>query len=482
MADTAPHIYGSDRLWHWLQEHKVSLAFTTYQTNNLFLAGTKSDGRLALNTRKFDKPMGLWAERDLLVMGTRHAIWLLENRLAEGESREGCDRLYVPAQSHTTGDLNVHELARDKNGQLLFINTDFSCLARLRPGYSFEPVWQPPFISQLRAEDRCHLNGLGMRDGEPTYATACAASDDPAGWRKQRTAGGIVMHIPSNELIATGLSMPHSPRWHQDKLWLLNSGAGELGFLDGERFVPVALLPGFARGLCFVGRYAVLGLSKLRASSFGGLPLEQRLAAQGASAQCGLLVIDTVTGAIVHALHIEGPIDELFDVVVLPDVTRPQALGFQDDSIERLISFPGSEGLITTKPTVRRPGLGRPAPMPGQARSPSAVKFQQVHHLNQQNLAQYDAMTYPSLQSRWKTEALRGELLGVSASIDGEMIGFAVAEEFEQEDASTACELLSLLVVPAFRHQGIATALLRHLQKLLSAPLPQPRFLPTTEQ
>lgn len=58
-------------------------------------------------------------------------------------------------------------------GRLLFINTTFSCLATLQTGFSFKPLWRPPFISKPVAEDRCHLNGLAMRGGQPTYATAC---------------------------------------------------------------------------------------------------------------------------------------------------------------------------------------------------------------------------------------------------------------------------------------------------------------------
>jgi len=465
---------GSDGLWSWLNELQISLGFTTYQTNRLFLVGCKPEGRLSVNERLFDKPMGLYAQNDRLYMACRYQIWQLENRLAVGETHLGGDRLYVPSVAYTTGDLNVHDVVVDKNQKLLFINTDFSCLATLRSGFSFEPIWQPPFITRLVAEDRCHLNGLAMQDGEPTYVTACSGTNAAAGWRNHRVDGGIVMHIPSNEIIVTGLSMPHSPRWYRGKLWLLNSGTGEFGFVDGERFMPVVFCPGFVRGLVFFGDYAVVGLSKLRSKTFAGLALEIRLAEMNKSSHCSLVAVDLNSGIIMHWLNIEGEVEELFDVVVLPKVRQPRAVGFQDDDIDRLVTFPNSGGIVITKPAVKRPGLGKTlsiAGLPCPAHTPNAdklaVKYQRVYHLNPENLASYDAMTYPSLQSRWQSQPQRGELLGVSASVSGEMVGFAIAEVVVQSDTEQEADLLSLFVLPAYRHQGIGTKLVRHLQQLV---------------
>ncbi len=469
---------GSDGLWHWLNASQISLGFTTYQTNRLFLIGCKPEGRLAVNERLFDKPMGLYAHNDNLYMACRYQIWQLENRLEVGEVFQGCDRLYVPSISQTTGDLNVHDVVVDKNQKLLFINTDFSCLATLRSGFNFEPIWQPPFISKMVAEDRCHLNGLALQGGEPVFATACSCTDTAAGWRNHRVDGGIVMHIPSNEIIAGGLSMPHSPRWYRGKLWLLNSGTGEFGYLEGEQFNPVVFCPGFVRGLAFVGDYAVVGLSKLRSKTFAGLALETRLAADGKTAQCGLMVVDLQTGDIMHWLNIEGVVEELFDVVVLPNVRLPRAIGFQDDDIERLVTFPNSGGMVITKPTVKRPGISKPLQAPGLPRASHlpnteqlTIKYQQVFHLNPENLASYDGMTYPSLQIRWQTQPPRGELLGISASVSGKMIGLAVAEHFAQASSEQEVELISLFVLPEYRHQGIGTTLVRHLQKFIGKPL-----------
>lgn len=469
---------GSEHLYQWLESEQISLAFTTYQTNRLFLVGRKENGHLAVNERLFDKPMGLYASDDRLTMATRYQIWQLENRLSKDELHQGCDRLYVPGQSHTTGDLNVHDVVVTQKQEILFVNTDFSCLATLQAGFSFAPVWKPPFITKLAAEDRCHLNGLAMQDGEPMYVTACSATNEAAGWRNHRQDGGIVMHIPSNEIVAGGLSMPHSPRWYQAGLWLLNSGTGELGYLDGSRFVPVTFCPGFVRGLAFWKNYALVGLSKLRSKAFTGLALEQRLAADDMTSQCGLAVIDLNTGNVLHALHIGGVVEELFDVVVLPNVRQPRALGFQDDDIDRLISFPGSGGIITTKPTVKRPGLSQPVQVSGIPRASQlaqaeerAVKYQKVYHLTPENLLPYEAMTYPSLQQRWLTQSQRGELFGISASIEGEMIGLAIAECW-QDGGEPQVELLSSYVLPAYQHQPVEKILHQHLQQAVNRMMP----------
>ena len=115
--------------------------------------------------------------------------------------------------------------------------------------------------------------------------------------------------------------MPHSPRWHDGKLWVLQSGLGTLSTVDlasGE-VTQVAELPGFTRGLSFIGRYALIGLSQVRESVFTGLPITSRADERN----CGVWVVDTQTGQIVGLLRFEGAVQEIFDVKVLPGITWP---------------------------------------------------------------------------------------------------------------------------------------------------------------
>jgi uncharacterized protein (TIGR03032 family) len=271
-----------------------------------------------------------------------------ENLLRPGEVYQGCDRLYVPKLCHTTGDLDVHDIAVDAGGRVLFIATLFGCLATLSERFSFTPLWRPPFLSKLAAEDRCHLNGLALDQGRPRYVTAVSTSDVADGWRDRRRDGGIVLEVPGGAVAAKGLSMPHSPRLYRGRLWLLNSGTGMLGNVDATSgtFVPLAFCPGYLRGLAFSGDYAVVGLSRPRHDkTFGGLALDEELARRGAEARCGLQVIDLRSGDTAHWVRLEGMVSELYDVVVLPGVVRPSLLGFKSDEIQRTIAV-GDEGTL----------------------------------------------------------------------------------------------------------------------------------------
>jgi len=332
---------GSRQFVSWLAEQQVSLAFTTYQAGKLFQIGLKPDGQMSVSERTYNRCMGLCADDDGLWMSTLTQLYRFENTLEPGQDYQGYDKLYIPRRSYTTGDLDLHDMAVTDSGELVFVNTLFSCLATFSPQHSFVPLWQPGFISRLVPEDRCHLNGLTLRDGRPAFVTAVSESDVADGWRDARRDGGVVIDVDSGEVVCRGLSMPHSPRWYRNRLWLLDSGNGQFGWvdLDSGRFEPVAFCPGYLRGLSFIGDYAVVGLSLSRhGGTFSGLHLDDALAERNASARCGLQVIDLRDGSLVHHLRISGVVEELYDVITLPKIRNPLALGFKSDELRRLIT------------------------------------------------------------------------------------------------------------------------------------------------
>ena len=464
----------------WLSQQGIALALSTYRANRLIFLGVDADGALRIHERLYDRPMGLFASGQSLWMAGRSHLWRFDNLLAPGQQHDSADRLYVPAASFLTGEVNAHELVLTANGDPLFVNTVFSCLAQLSPSCSFKPVWQPPFIDALKPEDRCHLNGVAVKDDEITWATACSAGNTAASWRNQRQEGGVVVHIPTGAIAASGLTMPHSPRWHRDKLWLLNSGTGELGWIEQRRFQPLCALPGFVRGLAFAGGCAVVGLSKLRSPQFTGLPLENRL--QGSTDPqgcCGIRVIDLANGNVLHSLDLPEPIDELFDVAVLEQCRQPQALGLVDDAIDSLVKLPHQDSLVRIKPSlpsgnphqgpvVERPGLPHPTTAKRAAAPTGAennpIHYQRVFQLTEATLAPYADLTYPSLapgSAIWRT--IQGELLGISASYNGTLVALALAEC----NANGTARLISLFVSQHHRRQGIATRLVTHLSAFL---------------
>jgi len=342
--DTAFTLTTSRGFPGWLAAMGGSLVFTTYQGGKIFFLGLRPDGTLSVFERSFPRPMGVAVSADArtLILATQVQLYRFDNALLPGERQGDFDAVYLPNQTWITGDVDIHDVGLGIDGRPVFANTLFNCLAGTADGHSFRPLWHPPFISRIAAEDRCHLNGLAMQDGQPRYVTCVSRSDVTDGWRDRRQDGGIVVDVATGDIVAEGLSMPHSPRLHEGRLWLLNSGTGELGHVDPQTgsFTPVAFCPGYARGLSFFGHHAVVGLSRARENrTFEGLALHDALAARDSEARCGLLVVDTRTGDATEWVRIEGVIDELFDVAVLPGIRAATAVGILGPEIRRAISI-----------------------------------------------------------------------------------------------------------------------------------------------
>jgi uncharacterized protein (TIGR03032 family) len=304
--------------------------------------------------RTFDRPMGLAVNGPRLALGTRKEVWFLRDapdiapRIEPAGRHDAC---FLPRSAHVTVDVGVHELAWATPGlraaspgcrgeqELWFVNTRFSCLCTVHPDYSFVPRWRPPFITALAAEDRCHLNGLAMVEGRPGYVTALGETDTVGGWRDDKPRGGCLMEVSSGDVISRGLSMPHSPRWHDGRLWLLESGTGRLVFVDpasGRRQM-VAELPGFARGLALSGPYAFVGLSKVRkTSAMDGVPLSER----SGRLKCGVAVVDLRSGRVDALLEFLTAVEEIFDVQLLPGLRFPEVIGFQQETIQHTFVVP----------------------------------------------------------------------------------------------------------------------------------------------
>ena len=358
-----------------LDQAGASVLVTTYQAGKLVVL--RNDGGV-LNThfRNFLKPMGLAVHGGKLAIGAGIDIWEFHNvpaacpRLdvaaykeqhANGRDHADVeippdlprkhDACYLPRRSHCTGNIQVHEMAWVDDA-LWFVNTAFSCLATRSDSDSFTPCWRPRFVDRLMPGDCCHLNGLALRDGRVRYVSALGETSEPGGWRDNKRDGGIVIDVVADEVIARGLSMPHSPRWYRDKLWLLESGKGTLGIVDTTTgaYEPIVELPGFTRGLSFLGSLAFVGLSQVRESAvFSGIPLVERLKER----TCGVLIINIDSGQTVGFVRFEDAVQEIFAVEVLAGARYPDLINHDPELIGRSYVLPDEalkdvpKGLIT---------------------------------------------------------------------------------------------------------------------------------------
>lgn len=316
-----------------------SLMISTYQAGKLIIA-RNDGGQLNTHFRFYPKPMGMALTPTHLAIGTAKEVWYHRNmpdvalKLEPAGKHDAC---YLARNVHVTGDIDIHEMGWGEDG-LWAVNTRFSCLSRIDQENSFVPVWRPPFISALAPEDRCHLNGLAMVDGHPRYVTALGVTDNAQGWRGNKANGGMLMEVETGEILLQGLSMPHSPRWYRDRLWVLESGDGGIGYLDPTtgKLETVARLPGFTRGLDFVGPLAFIGLSQIRETAvFSGLPITERLKER----VCGVWVVNIETGEIVALLRFEEAVQEIFAVQFTP-WRFPEVLEWDDPALSSSYMLP----------------------------------------------------------------------------------------------------------------------------------------------
>jgi len=313
-----------------LQQLNCTVALSTYQAGKVVLISALNENRLIQLPRTFAKPMGIAIDDSKLAIATLTEVVLFNNasRMASNYPQQPntYDALFLPRATYFTGEVDIHDL-HWTGETLLAVNTRFSCLATIDHRFSFTPQWKPFFISRITPEDHCHLNGVAFENDTPKFVTALGQTNVPEGWRQGKENGGIVMEVPSNSIIATGLAMPHSPRIYNNQLFVLESAAGNLVSIDpanGKKEI-IAALNGFARGMDRAGDFLFIGLSQLRKKTvaFHDLPIA------GKSVFCGIVVVHLPTGKIVAHLKYENSVEEIYDVRILKGMKRPGLVSAQ---------------------------------------------------------------------------------------------------------------------------------------------------------
>ena len=308
----------SPNLAELLSEANASLLITTYQAGKVVLLGSHQQ-QLTLSFHNYDRPMGVAVgpQARSMAVAARNQVWILRDAADIAPKLDPpADACFLTRSSRVTGEIQAHEMGWGGE-ELWVVNTLFSCLCTTHPDYSFVPKWQPRFISELKPEDRCHLNGLAMDRGRPRFVTAMAEADEAGGWRANKVETGCLIDVQTSETVAQGFAMPHSPRVHGDQIWLLDSGRGSLVRVDPKQgnCESVARFPGYTRGLAIHGHLAFIGLSKIReTSTFGGVPIadnRERL-------KCGVAVVDLRHARLVGQFEFNSGVDEVFDVTIIP--------------------------------------------------------------------------------------------------------------------------------------------------------------------
>ncbi len=324
----------------FLEEHNFSLLVSTYQAGRVLLF-TSAEGKLSMLMRRLERPTGIALNNTRLAIAAKSQIWTFRPaknvRDVEGTLLPH-DYVWLPRQSHVTGFIDSHQIEWF-NSQLLVVNTRYSCLCTLDLDWSFRPIWKPPFVSAITPDDRCHLNGVALDAKGPRYVTALGETDSAEGWRENKADGGIIVDVRSGKTLTKGLSMPHSPRLYAGKLWVLESGTGSLLVVDETtgKTQEVIKFAGFLRGLSFFKEFAFIGLCKAREKKhFGNLPIEDEFG----EFECGVSIVDLNSMQQVGFIHFQSGIEELFDIVVMPDMISPHLVGFEEDTIGQVKIFP----------------------------------------------------------------------------------------------------------------------------------------------
>ncbi|MBV6647290.1 MAG: TIGR03032 family protein [Cyclobacteriaceae bacterium] len=322
-----------------LQGLGCSLAISTYQTGKVVIFSAQNEDQLVQLPRNFERPMGMAVNGSKWAIALRSEILVTANTPGFAqkypENPNTYDGLFMPRTSYYTGALDIHDLSWSGD-KLLAVNTLFSCIAEMSPEHSFQPVWQPSFVSAMVPEDRCHLNGMTLKDGKPKYVTALGTGDTPRSWKDTMLQSGVLIDVESNENVLEGLPVPHSPRLYDDGLYMLLSATGELVKVDlnSKKYEVLTKLNGFLRGMDRCGDYLFIAMSKLRQGSslFKDAPIAKD------SVFCGISIVYVPTGKQVGYIIYNTSVEELFEVKVLEGMMRPNILNLKKGFHQNVIA------------------------------------------------------------------------------------------------------------------------------------------------
>ncbi len=327
-----------------LQQLGINLVLTSYTAGRVFVFGCQAESIVQSGFR-LKKAAGIAKAGALLAIAADDGVVVFrhEPRLKHPQNSELYRSIFYPIREFKTHHLNLHDLAFTQQG-LVGVCTGQNCLGQIDNAdyLQFKRIWQPGFVGSVSFTDCCHLNGMATDEQRQIrYVTAFSQSSSNESWRQN--AGletGIVLDVQTGRSVVTALSMPHSPRWYQGRLYYLNSAAEQLYCFDpatGQNQLLVQA-EGFLRGMDFYQHYAFIGVSRLRkTSSFGFLPIAKRVI------KPGFIIVDLLKKEVIGDVLLPDGVDEVFDLKVL---TEPGPANLYDpdrpDAVKACIADEGA--------------------------------------------------------------------------------------------------------------------------------------------
>lgn len=294
--------------WDLLESLGVTL-LVTREYEHLVLGLGCQGGRARVSYFRLPHPSGLAVDRRrgrVYAASTRNPNMLFEFTPCAGGLGAGRDPgVLLPSSCrHLPGSLYMHDLALI-GGRLHANAVGLNAVVRFGGPAGFEPVWWPRSIESPSGPrfDKNYLQlnsiaaGASLAGSFFSASTAAPSRRRPGHLNFPVDRRGVIFSGTTREVIATGLTRPHSARRFGRQVWVDNSGYGQFGRIAGGRFEPLVQLPGWTRGLCFHKNIAFVGSSrvipKFRAYA-PGLDVD--------SSQCGLHAVDMQSGRVLASL------------------------------------------------------------------------------------------------------------------------------------------------------------------------------------
>jgi uncharacterized protein (TIGR03032 family) len=287
--------------WDVLEGLEATL-LVTREYEHLVVGLSVEKGRPAITFFRLPHPSGLVYDRERQVLhlaSTRNPNQILELAPDAGS------RALVPVSARFyPGRAYLHDLALI-GGELYANAVGQNLVVRVEPSGGLTPAWWPRCVEVSRKPltDRNHIQLNSIAAGRTLAESFFTASTDQIGPRKPGhrdfpvDGRGVVFSGRIREPVVRGLTRPHSSRLHEGRLFVANSGYGEVGIVENGRFDAIARLPGWTRGLAFASGVAFAGTSRVipRFSRYApGLDLS--------ASRCALHALEARSGKVLGSL------------------------------------------------------------------------------------------------------------------------------------------------------------------------------------